>query len=69
MINLNIMTFLIILMGAIGLPLTNGFIGEFLLLKGIFSTADYGIWYAIAGGTTLIFGAVSGTTTYALVPN
>ncbi|GAA4145134.1 NADH-quinone oxidoreductase subunit M [Sphingobacterium kyonggiense] len=51
-------TFLIILMGAIGLPLTNGFIGEFLLLKGIFSTADYGVWYAIAGGTTLIFGAV-----------
>ncbi|WP_437919231.1 complex I subunit 4 family protein [Sphingobacterium sp. LRF_L2] len=47
--------FLIILMGAVGLPLTNGFIGEFLLLKGVF---DYGIWYAFFGGLTLILGAV-----------
>lgn len=47
--------FLIILMGAIGLPLTNGFIGEFLLLKGIFSS---GIWYAVFAGLTLILGAV-----------
>lgn len=47
--------FLIIIMGAIGLPLTNGFIGEFLLLKGIYST---GIWYAAIAGLTLIFGAV-----------
>lgn len=50
--------FLVILMGAIGLPLTNGFIGEFLLLKGIFSSGDYGVWYAVIGGTTLILGAV-----------
>lgn len=47
--------FLIILMGAVGLPLTNGFIGEFLLLKGVF---DYGVWYAVFGGLTLILGAV-----------
>lgn len=47
--------FLIIIMGAIGLPLTNGFIGEFLLLKGIYSA---GIWYAAVAGLTLIFGAV-----------
>lgn len=47
--------FLIIVMGAVGLPLTNGFIGEFLLLKGIYSS---GIWYAVFGGLTLIFGAV-----------
>lgn len=47
--------FLIIIMGAIGLPLTNGFIGEFLLLKGLFSV---GIWYAAFAGLTLIFGAV-----------
>lgn len=47
--------FLIILLGAIGLPLTNGFIGEFLLLKGIFG---FGVWYAVAGGLTLILGAV-----------
>lgn len=47
--------FLILVMGAIGLPLTNGFIGEFLLLKGVF---DYGVWYAVLGGLTLILGAV-----------
>lgn len=47
--------FLIILMGAVGLPLTNGFIGEFLLLRGLF---EYGVWYAVFGGLTLILGAV-----------
>jgi len=47
--------FVIILMGAVGLPLTNGFIGEFLLLKGVYSV---GIWYAVFGGLTLILGAV-----------
>lgn len=47
--------FLIIVMGAIGLPMTNGFIGEFLLLAGIY---QYGIWYAAFGGMTIIFGAV-----------
>lgn len=47
--------FLIVIMGAIGLPLTNGFIGEFLLLKGVFG---YGVWYAVFAGLTLIFGAV-----------
>jgi len=51
-------TFLVIIMGAIGLPLTNGFIGEFLLLKGIFGATGNGVWYAVIGGTTLIFGAV-----------
>jgi len=47
--------FLIVLMGAVGLPLTNGFVGEFLLLKGLFG---YGLWYAVFGGLTLILGAV-----------
>ena len=47
--------FLILLMGAVGLPLTNGFIGQFLLLKGVF---DFGVWYAVFGGLTLILGAV-----------
>jgi len=47
--------FLIIVMGAVGLPLTNGFIGEFLLLKGVY---EYGVWYAAFGGLTLILGAV-----------
>lgn len=47
--------FLTIVMGAVGLPLTNGFIGEFLLLMGVY---QYGLWYAVFGGLTLIFGAV-----------
>ncbi|RQP16407.1 NADH-quinone oxidoreductase subunit M [Parapedobacter defluvii] len=47
--------FLVIVMGAVGLPLTNGFVGEFLLLMGIY---QYGIWYSVFGGLTLILGAV-----------
>lgn len=47
--------FLIIVMGAIGLPVTNGFIGEFLMLIGIY---QYSIWYAAFGGLTIILGAV-----------
>jgi NADH-quinone oxidoreductase subunit M len=47
--------FLIILLGTIALPLTNGFIGEFLLLLGVY---NYNIWYSVIGGLTIIFGAV-----------
>lgn len=47
--------FLVIIMGAVGLPITNGFIGEFLLLIGVYK---YGIWYTVFGGLTLILGAV-----------
>ncbi|NQD70272.1 NADH-quinone oxidoreductase subunit M [Sphingobacterium shayense] len=47
--------FLLLVMGAVGLPLTNGFIGEFLLLKGMF---DYGVWFSVFGALTLILGAV-----------
>ncbi len=47
--------FLIILLGTVALPLTNGFIGEFLLLLGVY---QYGIWYAAVAGLTIIFGAV-----------
>lgn len=46
--------FLVIVMGAIGLPITNGFVGEFLLLVGVY---EAGIWYAVFGGLTLILGA------------
>jgi len=47
--------FMILLLGSIGLPLTNGFIGEFLLLLGIFET---NIWMAAIAGLTIIFSAV-----------
>jgi len=47
--------FLIIVLGTVALPLTNGFIGEFLLLNGVF---QLGIWYAAIAGLTIIFAAV-----------
>jgi len=47
--------FLIIVLGTVALPLTNGFVGEFLLLKGVF---QYNIWFAAIAGLTIIFGAV-----------
>lgn len=48
-------TFLIITLGTVALPLTNGFIGEFLLLNGVYY---YNIRLAIVAGTTIILGAV-----------
>ncbi|MET3115230.1 NADH-quinone oxidoreductase subunit M [Pedobacter sp. CG_S7] len=48
-------TFLIIIFGTIALPGTNGFIGEFLLLMGVY---QYSIWAAVFAGLTIIFGAV-----------
>jgi NADH-quinone oxidoreductase subunit M len=47
--------FLIVTLGTVALPLTNGFIGEFMLLNGIF---QYNIWVAAIAGLTMIFGAV-----------
>jgi NADH-quinone oxidoreductase subunit M len=47
--------FLIILLGSVALPLTNGFIGEFLLLNGVF---QYGMLTAALAGLSVIFGAV-----------
>jgi NADH-quinone oxidoreductase subunit M len=47
--------FIIIVLGSVALPLTNGFVGEFLLLNGIFI---YSPWMAAAAGLTIILGAV-----------
>jgi len=47
--------FLIMLLASVGLPLTNGFVGEFLLLKGIF---EYKHLAGLAAGVTIILGAV-----------
>ena len=47
--------YLIILLGSIALPLTNGFVGEFLLLNGIY---QYDAWMATFAGLTVILGAV-----------
>ena len=47
--------FMVIVLGSIALPLTNGFIGEFLLLYGVY---EYNAWLAALAATTIIFGAV-----------
>jgi len=47
--------FLIIVLGTVALPLTNGFIGEVLLLNGVFHA---NIWLGAIAGLTIIFGAV-----------
>lgn len=47
--------FIIILLASIALPLTNGFVGEFLLINGIY---QYSTWAAAFAGLTIIFGAV-----------
>lgn len=47
--------FMVILLGSVALPLTNGFIGEFLLLFGVY---QYNAWMAAVAGLTVILGAV-----------
>jgi NADH-quinone oxidoreductase subunit M len=47
--------FLIVLLGSVALPLTNGFVGEFLLMNGLYR---YDAWIAAFAGLTIILGAV-----------
>jgi NADH-quinone oxidoreductase subunit M len=47
--------FLIVLLGSVALPLTNGFVGEFLLITGVY---QYSAWFAAFAGLTVILGAV-----------
>ncbi len=47
--------FLVIVMASVALPLTSGFVGEFLLLQSLFT---YNPWLGAIAGTTIIFGAV-----------
>jgi NADH-quinone oxidoreductase subunit M len=47
--------FLIVLLSSIGLPLLNGFVGEFLILLGAFQAKA---WIAIVATTGVIWGAV-----------
>ena len=50
----------IVALANIGLPLTNGFIGEFLMFNGIFATAatKYYIAFTVLAGITIILAAV-----------
>ena len=47
--------FLIILLGTVALPMTNGFVGEFLLLMGVY---NYSLIASVIAGLTIILGAV-----------
>lgn len=47
--------FMIVLLSTVALPLTNGFVGEFLLLAGVF---NYNHIMGAIAGLTIIFGAV-----------
>jgi NADH-quinone oxidoreductase subunit M len=47
--------FMIIMMGSIALPLTNGFVGEFLLINGVYKYSAIAAGFA---GLTIILGAV-----------
>ena len=47
--------FIIVVLASVALPTTNAFIGEFLLLFGVF---EYNTWLSIVAGLTIILGAV-----------
>lgn len=47
--------FLIVVLGSVALPLTNGFVGEFLLINGVY---QFGAVTAACAGLTVILGAV-----------
>ncbi|MBI4446212.1 MAG: NADH-quinone oxidoreductase subunit M [Acidobacteria bacterium] len=48
--------FMIMTMSSIGLPTLNGFIGEFMILQGVFADPDYRSW-AIFGAAGIVLGA------------
>jgi NADH-quinone oxidoreductase subunit M len=47
--------FTIIMLGSVSLPLTSGFVGEYLLFVGLF---QFNPWSAATAGLTIILGAV-----------
>lgn len=56
--------FMIIVLGSVAVPLTNGFPGEFLLLNGVW---NYNFWMGVTAGLTIVFGAVYMLRAYGLV--
>lgn len=50
----------VIALANIALPLTNAFVGEFLMFNGIFSSAvtKYNVWFTVLAGLSIIFAAV-----------
>lgn len=47
--------FLVLLLSTVALPLTGGFVGEFLLLAGVY---EFNMWAGAVAGLTIIFSAV-----------
>lgn len=47
--------FMVVMLGSVALPLTNGFVGEFLMLSGL---AQYNLWISGVAGVSIILGAV-----------
>ncbi len=56
--------FMIVMLGSVAVPLTNGFPGEFLLLNGVW---NYNFWLGAVAGLTIIFSAVYMLRAYGLV--
>jgi NADH-quinone oxidoreductase subunit M len=52
--------FVVIALANIALPLTNAFVGEFLMFNGIFSSAvtQYNVWFTVMAGICIILAAV-----------
>jgi NADH-quinone oxidoreductase subunit M len=52
--------FVIIALANIALPLTNAFVGEFLMFSGIFGSdvSKYNIWYTVLAGVCIILAAI-----------
>ncbi len=48
--------FLIMTLSSIGMPMLNGFIGEFMILQGVFADPEYRLW-AIFGASGIVLGA------------
>ena len=46
---------LLVVLGSIALPLTAGFVGEFLMITGLFGQS---VWFALFGGMTMVLGAI-----------
>jgi NADH-quinone oxidoreductase subunit M len=49
--------FMIMTMSSIGLPTLNGFIGEFLILAGVFMVPEHGMLWATLAGSGVVLGA------------
>jgi NADH-quinone oxidoreductase subunit M len=49
--------FLVAVLSSVGLPLLNGFVGEFLVLSGAAQSHPHGMFYAVLGTTGVIWSA------------